>query len=175
VARARSSQEDAGRFALRQDETVAVPDPTPPRWDDVLHSAGLRATPARQLVLDALDELGHGTPEELHARVETRLVGLSLSTVYRSLETLAEHGVVGHTHLGGHGKTYQLATHADHAHLVCRACGAVTEVDPDLVRRFLVGLTERHAFLPDAGHLSVFGVCATCGPHSPAGHVHDAG
>lgn len=137
------------------------------RWDVLLHSYGLRATPARQLVLDALAELGHGTPEDLHARVESRLVGLSLSTVYRSLETLAEHGVVGHTHLGGSGKTYQLTTHGEHAHLVCRECGSVTEVAPTLAEAFLGGLRDEHGFQPDSGHLSVFGVCRRCGADAP--------
>ncbi len=132
------------------------------RWDELLHSYGLRATPARQLVLDALAELGHGTPEELHARVESRLVGLSLSTVYRSLETLAEHEVVVHTHLGGSSKTYQLSTHGEHAHLVCRTCGGVTEIDPDVAGAFLTGLRDEHGFTPDASHLSAFGVCRGC-------------
>lgn len=143
-------------------ERAPVPEGAPARWDDLLHSYGLRATPARQLVLDALAELGHGTPEELHARVESRLVGLSLSTVYRSLETLAEHGVVGHTHLGGSGKTYQLVSHGDHAHLVCRGCGSVMEVVDRLAAALFAGLRSEHGFEPDPGHLSVFGTCREC-------------
>jgi len=131
-------------------------------WEPLLSGCGLRTTPARQLILDALAELGHGTPEELHAVVEGRMAGLSLSTVYRALETLAKRGVVGHTHLGAAGKTYQLATHGEHAHLVCRGCGAVSELDAGLTDAFLAGLRARHAFVPDAGHLSVFGACAGC-------------
>jgi Fur family transcriptional regulator, ferric uptake regulator len=34
-------------------------------WDDVLRDQGYRITPQRQLVLEAVNTLGHATPEEL--------------------------------------------------------------------------------------------------------------
>lgn len=132
------------------------------RWDQLLHAEGLRATPARQLVLSALAELGHGTPEDLHGVVEARLAGLSLSTVYRTIETLAEHGVVTHTHLAGASTTYQLAAHGAHAHLVCRSCHEVTEIDEGLSAVFLTSIVGAHGFVADPAHLSVFGRCASC-------------
>jgi Fur family ferric uptake transcriptional regulator len=82
--------------------------------------------------------------------------------VYRVLETLAAHGLVSHTHLLGATKTYQLSTHANHAHLVCRGCGSVTELDDDVARRFTADISRVHGFDVDFGHLSVFGRCADC-------------
>ena len=82
----------------------------------------------------------------------------------RALETLTEHGVVSHTHLLAGTKTYQLVSHADHAHLVCRDCGAVAELERAIAARFTAEVSGTHSFTVDFGHLSVFGRCADCAP-----------
>ena len=91
--------------------------------DQVLRERGLRATPQRRLVLQAVSELGHATPEQVCEYVQGQTASLNLSTVYRALELLEELGVVSHTHLQHGSPTYQVADHVDHLHLVCRGCG----------------------------------------------------
>ena len=53
-----------------------------------LRDKGLRLTPQRELVLAAVRELGHATPEEVAEKVRESHPGINLSTVYRNLETL---------------------------------------------------------------------------------------
>ena len=50
-----------------------------------LHQKGLRLTPQRELVLAAVRELGHATPEEVAEKVRQTHPGINLSTVYRNL------------------------------------------------------------------------------------------
>lgn len=129
---------------------------------ELLRRNGLRATNQRLVVLAALDRLGHATIEQLLEATSGELPNLQLSTIYRSVETLAEHGIVSHTHLTGSTPTYQLTTHGDHAHLVCRGCGSVTEMDDDVAHRFTADIARVHGFDVDFGHLSVFGRCSRC-------------
>jgi Fur family ferric uptake transcriptional regulator len=129
---------------------------------DLLRRYGLRATSQRLAIVAALQRLGHATIEQLLEASQEVLPTVQPSTVYRSLETLAEHGLVSHTHLLGTSKTYQLSTHANHAHLVCRGCGSVTELADDIARGFTADISHRHGFDVDFGHLSVFGRCADC-------------
>lgn len=131
-------------------------------WRPSLHRFGLRVTAARVLVLHTLAAVGHGTPEQIFGRTKVVLPGLSLSTVYRTLESLAEQGMVTHTHLDQHVKTYMLAEHADHAHLVCRDCHDVLLLDHDIAEALARQIKAAHGFDVDAGHLSVFGRCARC-------------
>lgn len=131
-------------------------------WGEQLRAHGYRATPQRQLVLEALAALGHATPEDVGARVQQQARGVNISTIYRTLELLEHLGMVTHTHLGHGAPTYHLATDADHVHLVCRECGRVTEVSPDAVRALTTSLDERHGFETDVGHLTVFGRCRPC-------------
>ncbi len=66
---------------------------------DRLRERGYRLTAQRELVLAAVEELRHATPDEVHAHVHTRAPTLNLSTVYRNLEVLEELGLVRHAHL----------------------------------------------------------------------------
>jgi len=133
-------------------------------WDEQLRARGYRVTPQRQLVLEAVAELGHATPEEIGTQVQQTARGVNISTIYRTLELLEQIGMVTHAHLDvRHGApTYHLATEADHVHLVCRDCGRVTEIGPDAIRPLITVLDERHGFETDVGHLTVFGRCADC-------------
>ena len=90
-------------------------------WKAELRARGYRLTPQRQLVLEAVGEIGHATPEEIASSVRRTASGLSISTVYRTLELLEDLGLVRHSHLGHGAPTYSLAAQDDHVHLVCRA------------------------------------------------------
>ena len=142
--------------------------------DQVLHERGLRATPQRRLVLRAVAELGHATPEQVCDFVQGETASLNLSTVYRALELFEALGVVSHTHLQHGSPTYQVADHVDHLHLVCRRCGSVTEADLELAGPLAAAVLERHGFRTDLSHLSLHGVCGDCGPE-PAGPTEAGG
>jgi Fur family ferric uptake transcriptional regulator len=132
------------------------------RWDEQLRARGYRVTPQRQLVLEAVAQLDHATPEEIGAQVQRTARGVNISTIYRTLELLEQIGMVTHNHLGHGAPTYHLATESDHVHLVCRDCGRVTEISPDAIRPLITALEDQHGFETDVGHLTVFGRCAEC-------------
>jgi Fur family ferric uptake transcriptional regulator len=133
-----------------------------PTLQDRLRAKGYRITPQRQLVLDAVTTLRHGTPDEICAEVQRSASGVNLSTVYRTLELFEELGVVTHTHLGHGAPTYHAATDEEHLHLVCRDCGAITETDVSLAGTLVTELTARHGFHTDMAHFSVYGRCRSC-------------
>lgn len=130
---------------------------------DVLRSRGLRLTAQRQLVLQAVHALGHATPEQVHAAVREVAAGVNITTIYRTLELLERLGLVTHTHLSHGSPTYHPAGQGQHVHLVCRSCGKVKEVDPELVQPLADRLAGERGFLVDIGHVALFGVCAGCG------------
>lgn len=135
---------------------------TGPGWHTELRARGYRLTPQRQLVLEAVSELGHATPDEIVTAVRRTASGVNISTVYRTLELLEELGLVTHTHLGHGAPTYHAASGGDHVHLVCRSCDGVTEVEPDMVANLVNRLAAERGFRADVGHFAIFGVCATC-------------
>jgi Fur family ferric uptake transcriptional regulator len=139
-----------------------VPSVSTQKLDEALRERGLRATPQRRLVLQAVSELGHATPEQVCDFVEGHAASLNLSTVYRALELLEGLGVVSHTHLSHGSPTYQISDHVDHLHLVCRSCGSITEANLDLARPLAAAVNAQNGFRTDLAHLSLHGICANC-------------
>ena len=108
---------------------------TPPdEWKAALRAQGYRLTPQREMVLRAVEHLGHGTPDEILAEVRKDSAAVNISTVYRTLELLEELGLVRHAHLTDRAPTYHSTASPTHVHLVCRGCGGVTEVAPEVVK-----------------------------------------
>jgi Fur family ferric uptake transcriptional regulator len=131
-------------------------------WHERLRARGYRLTPQRQLVLEAVAELGHATPEEIVTAARRTASGINISTVYRTLELLEELGLVQHTHLGHGAPTYSVASDHDHVHLVCRDCGGVEEAPPAVVEPIVLELASTRGFQVDVGHFAVFGRCREC-------------
>ena len=139
---------------------------TGPQWQAALRARGYRLTPQRQLVLEAVGELGHGTPEEIVTAVRRTASGVNISTVYRTLELLEELGLVQHAHLGHGAPTYSVTGPDDHVHLVCRDCEGVEEVPTALVADVVARLSTEHGFAVDVSHFALFGRCRACLAHA---------
>ena len=133
-------------------------------WRARLREKGYRLTPQRELILDAVDTLGHATPDEVHAEVRKKSSALNVSTVYRNLEVLEQLGLVRHAHLSDRAPTYHSVRDHEHFHLVCRNCQKVISVGPDVLDSLLARLRGEFDFEADIGHLAVFGRCLDCPP-----------
>jgi len=133
-------------------------------WQAELRRRGYRLTPQRQLVLEAVGQLGHATPEEIVTAVRRTASGVNISTVYRTLELLEELGLVQHAHLGHGASTYSVTSDDDHVHLVCRDCGGIEEAPPSVVATVVAELAATRGFTVDVGHFAVFGRCRDCLP-----------
>jgi Fur family ferric uptake transcriptional regulator len=131
-----------------------------------LRDSGYRLTPQRELILAAVDKLGHATPDEVLAEVRTHSEAINASTVYRTLEVLEGLGLVHHAHLSDRAPTYHSVSDHEHFHLVCRNCGRVVSVAPDVIQPLAARLRAEENFVMDVGHLTVFGVCVECPPES---------
>jgi Fur family ferric uptake transcriptional regulator len=145
--------------------TAATPGTDPPVQGTALrrtlHERGMRMTPQRQLVLDAVRELGHATPEQVCAAVQRAAPAVNITTVYRTLDLLERLGLVRHTHLG-HGAPNYSAHEHEHVHLVCHHCGTVTEAPTDLMADLADRLAEDFGFELDVAHVALSGLCRAC-------------
>src|SRR5215208_7587616 len=84
---------------------------------------GYKATPQRLAVLRALAAEQHQSMGE----VRHRCPEIGIVTVYRTLDLLAELGLVRRLDLGD-GARYELAEDHHH-HLICEDCGTVAEFE----------------------------------------------
>jgi Fur family ferric uptake transcriptional regulator len=131
-------------------------------WMTRLRERGFRITPQRQLVLEAVESLGHGTPEEILTEVQRTASGVNLSTIYRTLEVLEEVGLITHAHIGHGAPTYHSVDEHVHIHLVCDRWSRVLSVPAAAAQEFVGRLAADYGFRTDISHVSVQGRCAAC-------------
>jgi Fur family transcriptional regulator, ferric uptake regulator len=148
--------------SARRDHTATRLERVTTDWQEKLRAQGYRLTPQRELVLAAVDALGHGTPDEILAEVRKQSSAVNISTIYRTLELLESLDLVRHTHLSDRAPTYHSRSGPDHVHLKCRGCETVIDAEPQTFEPLVAELRRHHGFEPDVGHLTVFGQCADC-------------
>jgi Fur family ferric uptake transcriptional regulator len=134
------------------------------RVRDDLRARGLRWTPQRRLILDALAETteGHITGAELVERCRERDPETTPSTVYRTLDVLEELGYVSHSHSAAGREEFHVLPGEPHGHLECRSCGGRWELGAVEAEAMVEPVVERFGFVPDLGHLAISGLCAAC-------------
>jgi Fe2+ or Zn2+ uptake regulation protein len=138
---------------------------TPPHPDAglraALQQAGLRVTSQRLVLHRVLEELGrHATAEEVARTAADRLPGLSLPTVYATLELLVGLGLARRVATGG-ATLFDPRTEP-HEHFACTACGRVLDLDP-AIDTAPAAAAARRAGMEVAGvEVVVAGRCADC-------------
>ncbi len=131
-----------------------------------LRSHGVRLTPQRVAIVEIVTAAeGHITADEVYDQVHARFPYVDISTVYRTLEFLTDHGILNVIDLGSGRAEYELVQPEAHHHLVCRRCKQVTSIDASLFQPLSAALLDRYGFDADIRHFAVFGVCRTCREH----------
>jgi Fur family transcriptional regulator, ferric uptake regulator len=127
-----------------------------------LRARGMRVTPQRRaIVAEVIGAQGHISPAAVARRVQEIMPGVNASTVYRTLATLEEAGILAHAHLEA-GAEYHRAGEAGHIHLVCSRCGADDELSLEEARHVDRLIREHRGFQPDLAHFAISGLCARC-------------
>lgn len=134
---------------------------SPDRLAKRVHERGGRMTRQRRIVLDTLASVDtHPTAAELYEMVRAQLPGISQGTVYRNLRRLQELGYVRELDYGA-GPAHFDATVAPHAHVRCRSCGRVADIDGGLTAKLPTGRCAR-GWRIDEERVEFIGLCPEC-------------
>lgn len=128
-----------------------------------LEDAGYRLTsPRRALATSIAARRGHFTAEELLQDSRGRRVGVTRATVFRTLDVLADLGVVERLDLptGEHAFVACEARH--HHHVVCSSCGRSTLVADAGLEHTARAIGQETGYRIDAHRFELFGLCPDC-------------
>lgn len=129
---------------------------------DRLRAAGLRLTPQRRAVIDALTgDRTHPTADEVAARVTASTPGVSLSTVYKVLHELRDLGLI--RAIDSAGATRFDADAQDHIHVVCDDCGLIHDapLTPDAAEKIARSAGLRAGSVSQLD-VTIHGTCSRC-------------
>jgi Fur family ferric uptake transcriptional regulator len=124
-------------------------------------------TRQRQVILDEVRRSrSHPTADEVYDRVRAFVPKISLGTVYRNLDRLAEIGEIRRVDIAGGQRRYDGRV-AEHGHVRCVVCGRVADVD-DLELPELGDLCEVRGYEVTGYTLELLGYCPGCKRRKPA-------
>jgi Fur family ferric uptake transcriptional regulator len=125
--------------------------------------AGYRVTEPRRSLARLIGERGgHFTAEELVSASRSQRLGVGRATVFRSLDILAELGVVERLDLPSGQHAFVACDPAHHHHVVCSQCGRSTDVGDSGMVRVLEEVARRSGYRIESHRLELFGLCPTC-------------
>ena len=126
-------------------------------------STGVRATRQRAAISALLEKLDDfRSAQELHDELRRRGEGIGLTTVYRTLQALAEAGEIDVLRTAAGEASYRRCSDTHHHHLVCRRCGRTVEVEGPAVEHWAAKVAAEHGFAEIDHTVEIIGVCAAC-------------
>ncbi|BCJ70465.1 MULTISPECIES: Fur family transcriptional regulator [Catellatospora] len=122
-----------------------------------------RNTRQRSAVATLLSQVeGFHSAQELHAMLRDRGERVGLTTVYRTLQALADAGDIDVMRPPGGEQLFRRCSDGHHHHLVCRTCGRTVEVAGPAVESWADRVAEQHGFVDVSHTLEIFGTCREC-------------
>src|SRR3954470_5187205 len=132
------------------------------RLETALRGGGHRLTSQRLVLHRVLAELArHASAEEIARASAERLPGLSLPTVYATLELFEDLGLVRRVDAGGPAALFDPRTEP-HAHFSCRRCGTVSDVDAEVDATAAQVAARATGAEPDHVEVVLRGLCGAC-------------
>ncbi|KEO85048.1 Fur family transcriptional regulator [Tumebacillus flagellatus] len=127
-----------------------------------LKSRGIRLTPQRQVILQFLKETDeHPTAEQVYQKIGEQFPGISLATVYNTLNMLKELGVIREMSYGDMSSRYD-GNDTEHAHLVCQSCNHVIDIMCPPQEMLATPDIAQHNFKIHSYRLEYYGACPAC-------------
>ena len=122
-----------------------------------------RITRQRTAVSSLLDETEEFcTAQEIHASLRERGESVGLTTVYRTLQAMAEADEVDVLRTADGEAAYRRCGRSHHHHVVCRGCGRTEEVEGPAVERWAEQVAAAHGYTEITHTVEVFGRCPAC-------------
>lgn len=121
-----------------------------------------RMTPQRQVLLQELGKKRwHPTADELYDVVRERMPRISLGTVYRNLEIMADQGLIRQLDTGGHQKRFD-GTAERHYHVRCIGCGRLDDIEMNTDRDLRSLVSQSGDYVLSGYLLEFMGLCPNC-------------
>ena len=122
-----------------------------------------RTTRQREAVRAVFRDLeGFHSAQEVHARLRAAGDTVGLSTVYRTVQSMADDGELDSLRTDTGEALYRSCSRQHHHHLVCRECGLTVEVAGPAVEQWADRVAGEHGFADISHTLELFGTCADC-------------
>lgn len=133
-------------------------------FSELLKKENLKNTKHRNSVLEVIEQTNQPVSSEtIFLKLKERDIAISLSTVYRVLDTLLEKGIVLKTSVPDDNKSLFEMNRLEHKHhLLCVSCREMFPVEGCPLMEYERALEEKLGFSIKGHKLELFGYCKNC-------------
>lgn len=128
----------------------------------LLRGADLRVTRPRVAVLEALERHPHADTDTVLRLVRQQIGTVSTQAVYDVLRALTAAGLVRRIEPAGSPARFERRVGDNHHHIVCRACGALADVDCAVGEAPCLTASNSRGFVIDEAEVTYWGFCPDC-------------
>lgn len=124
---------------------------------------GVRSTRQRAAIVELMNDTDTFiSAQDVHSQLRNEGHRIGLTTVYRTLQSLADVGAVDvlRNELGE--QMFRSCSDSHHHHLVCRSCGRTVEIEANIVEDWTRSVASRNGFSDVSHTIELVGVCAAC-------------
>ena len=133
------------------------------RMIDICKENDIKVTTQRILIFKELAKRTkeHPSVEEIYEALKGKVYGLSLSTVYRSLNTFERLGLVRRIPTPN-GKAHFEIANAPHGHFICQNCGKIVDIDNLSLNNQIKEEIKKFGYAPFECNFFCYGLCKDC-------------
>ncbi len=127
-----------------------------------------RNTPQKKKIIEYLKSVKtHPTAEMVYEAVAKSIPHITLATVYRNLNQMAERGEILRLEIG---KEYHYdACIEKHQHCLCKKCGKIVDSMQESITKNAISKLDLEGFQPESVTITFKGICADCKAHKNKG------
>lgn len=136
-------------------------------FNKILKEKGYKFTNQRQYIFEVVteNEGKHLNSQEIYELVRQKYPEIGVATVYRTLTLLEEMGVIYGVDFEDGFRRYEITKDDEehrHHHLICLECGAIKEVEEDLLDTIEEVISKKNNFKVINHRVKFYGYCENC-------------
>lgn len=131
------------------------------KHEHLLKQYRLKATPQRIAIIELMHHAGHISIEELYDAIRQKFASISLATLYKNIHSMMDVSLIREVKVAGHKTKYEIEK-AAHAHIVCKECGELKDIQMDPSSLLHAGGMEIEKYKADDISIVISGICPEC-------------
>lgn len=136
---------------MNQDELVSI-----------LRDKGYRITPQRLAICELmLTAKNHPSVEQIYSKISKKHPGISLTTVYHTLDMLKDLNLIDELRFDSSTSRYDPNT-SIHANIICQSCGEIQDYESAKLEKNWLRIVSEIGLEPIGQRLDIYIVCKKC-------------
>lgn len=130
------------------------------KYEHLLKSHQLKATPQRIAIMELMFHAGHISIDDLYNAIRKKFASISLATLYKNIHTMLDVSLIREVKIPGQKTKYEIEKES-HTHVMCKKCGELKDIafNPNTLLKSSMDIRNYQA---EEVSIVISGICPEC-------------